>query len=199
MCLPLVLCGFYLIYMDHNIKKNWFSHAALTAFGLTGIIQSHVLSVEMAAIFILFTCLILIKKTVQLPRFLTLLSAAVFSVLLNLGFLVPFLSYFDTSININSPGVLRPDTLFRIWGCIPCSFSAWWTGQTAAPGLPQPAYTQKPPILLESYWLSAHACSCFWSIKELFEQRDRVKKGWFPENPNRKDWINTSHQLFFSV
>ena len=28
--------------------------------------------------------------------------------------------------------------------------------------------------------------SCLWSIIELFEQRDRVKKGWFPENPNRK-------------
>lgn len=21
-------------------------------------------------------------------------------------------------------------------------------------------------------------CSCFWSIRELFEQRERVKKGW---------------------
>lgn len=28
--------------------------------------------------------------------------------------------------------------------------------------------------------------SCFWSILELFEQEKRVKKGWFPENPDRK-------------
>lgn len=28
--------------------------------------------------------------------------------------------------------------------------------------------------------------SSFWTIKELFEQRRRVEKGWFPENPNRK-------------
>lgn len=27
---------------------------------------------------------------------------------------------------------------------------------------------------------------CFWSIMELFEQRERVKKGWFPKNPKRK-------------
>lgn len=27
--------------------------------------------------------------------------------------------------------------------------------------------------------------SSFWSIKEVFDQRKRVKKGWFPENPNR--------------
>lgn len=27
--------------------------------------------------------------------------------------------------------------------------------------------------------------SCLWSIKELFQQEQRVKKGWFPKNPNR--------------
>ena len=25
-----------------------------------------------------------------------------------------------------------------------------------------------------------------WTILELFEQKERVKKGWFPENPKRK-------------
>jgi hypothetical protein len=29
--------------------------------------------------------------------------------------------------------------------------------------------------------------TCLWSIVELKEQRERVKKGWFPKNPNRKD------------
>lgn len=28
--------------------------------------------------------------------------------------------------------------------------------------------------------------SSFWTIKELFEQREWVRKGWFPMNPNRK-------------
>ena len=27
---------------------------------------------------------------------------------------------------------------------------------------------------------------CFWSIRELFEQRERVRRGWFPKNPKRK-------------
>lgn len=27
--------------------------------------------------------------------------------------------------------------------------------------------------------------TCLWSIKELFEQEQRVKKGWFPANPKR--------------
>ncbi|MDL2303873.1 DUF4491 family protein [Bacteroides sp. OttesenSCG-928-D19] len=30
------------------------------------------------------------------------------------------------------------------------------------------------------------AFSCFWSILEIFEQKERVRKGWFPENPKRR-------------
>ncbi|PWJ50355.1 DUF4491 family protein [Faecalicatena contorta] len=26
-----------------------------------------------------------------------------------------------------------------------------------------------------------------WSIHEIFEQEERVKKGWFPKNPNKRD------------
>lgn len=29
------------------------------------------------------------------------------------------------------------------------------------------------------------AFSSFWSIKEIFEQEERVMKGWFPKNPKR--------------
>jgi hypothetical protein len=31
------------------------------------------------------------------------------------------------------------------------------------------------------------AFSSFWSVKEIIEQRERVRKGWFPHNPNRKE------------
>ncbi len=34
--------------------------------------------------------------------------------------------------------------------------------------------------------LAVWGASSFWSIGELFEQRHRVEKGWFPENPRRK-------------
>ena len=33
--------------------------------------------------------------------------------------------------------------------------------------------------------LGVVAFSSFWSILELFMQRKRVEKGWFPENPKR--------------
>lgn len=28
--------------------------------------------------------------------------------------------------------------------------------------------------------------SSLWTVKELFEQEERVRKGWFPENPKRR-------------
>ncbi len=34
--------------------------------------------------------------------------------------------------------------------------------------------------------------SSLWSIYELFKQKQRVEKGWFPMNPRRKDEYNIS-------
>ena len=45
--------------------------------------------------------------------------------------------------------------------------------------------------IIEDVFLSTLAgvigFSSFWTIMEIFEQRQRVKKGWFPMNPKRKD------------
>lgn len=37
-----------------------------------------------------------------------------------------------------------------------------------------------------SIFLGIFAFSAFWGIGEVFKQRDRVRKGWFPMNPKRK-------------
>ncbi len=34
--------------------------------------------------------------------------------------------------------------------------------------------------------LAVWGASSLWSIGELFEQRRRVEKGWFPANPKRQ-------------
>lgn len=33
--------------------------------------------------------------------------------------------------------------------------------------------------------LGVIGCSALWSILELFEQRERVRKGWFPKRPEK--------------
>lgn len=40
--------------------------------------------------------------------------------------------------------------------------------------------------LIGASLLGVTAFSCFWSIKEVNEQAERVRKGWFPANPRRK-------------
>lgn len=39
--------------------------------------------------------------------------------------------------------------------------------------------------ILISSLLGVFSFSSFWGIKELFEQEQRVRKGWFPKNPKR--------------
>lgn len=45
--------------------------------------------------------------------------------------------------------------------------------------------------IIASILLGVTAFSCFWSIKEVKEQKERVDKGWFPRGPQgrsgRKD------------
>ena len=46
-------------------------------------------------------------------------------------------------------------------------------------------------LLTEGFILSTIlgvvAFSSFWSILEVFEQRERVRKGWFPAGPRHKE------------
>lgn len=44
-------------------------------------------------------------------------------------------------------------------------------------------------LVADTFWaalLGVIAFSSFWTIKEVFDQEERVRKGWFPKNPNRK-------------
>lgn len=36
------------------------------------------------------------------------------------------------------------------------------------------------------------AFTCLWSIHEILEQEQRVKKGWFPKNPNKTSADNNA-------
>ncbi len=41
-----------------------------------------------------------------------------------------------------------------------------------------------------SILLGVTSFSCFWSILEVREQRERVRKGWFPPNPRLRDSVH---------
>jgi len=42
--------------------------------------------------------------------------------------------------------------------------------------------------------LGAGAFSCYWGIYEIIAQEKRVLRGWFPENPARKDYYDSKRK-----
>lgn len=66
--------------------------------------------------------------------------------------------------------------VFAVVGVLFCIFSAL-TG----------LWIKDPTVhYLLSTVFGVMAFSAFWSIRELFEQEERVRKGWFPANPKRR-------------
>lgn len=101
MFLPLILLGFYLIFMDEN-KKNCIKNSLITALGITGVIQSHLLSFEMVLFVCFVVCLVCIKKVFNLRIIYSLSLGVLITLLLNLNFIIPFLDFYNKDIYINS-------------------------------------------------------------------------------------------------
>lgn len=59
----------------------------------------------------------------------------------------------------------------------------WWAFLVM--GLAAIAASVAVSQILWSTLLAVWGASSLWSIGELFEQRERVAKGWFPKNPRR--------------
>ena len=102
MFLPLILYGFYSILEAQNRKLQW-KPIIITALGMTGLIQSHILSCLMVVFTALLACILLIRRVFHRQIFLSLICATGLTILLNLGFIVPFLDFFQEDVMINSP------------------------------------------------------------------------------------------------
>lgn len=90
---PLIFYGLMRIYMDSAENERYGMSWVPLALGMTGIIQSHVITCVIVVLFIGLFCLILIKKTFTRPCFVQMLKAVLGTVLINLWFLIPFADY----------------------------------------------------------------------------------------------------------
>ncbi len=98
MFLPLIILGMQQIYSmksEEHPERGWL----VLCLGMTGIIQTHILSVEMVCLFLLATVLLLIKK-LNGRIFFSLLKSAVTALFLNLGFLLPLLDYSTDTLKV---------------------------------------------------------------------------------------------------
>lgn len=97
-------------------------------------------------------------------------------------------------MNFNFTGLITAVATFLIIGLFhPIVIKAeyywgvkcWWLFLVL--GLATLAVSVVVTDLVISVILGVLGITFLWSIIEIFEQRERVRKGWFPKNPNRKD------------
>ena len=86
--LPLVAAGLWVLLSE---SKEYLKGILFLTLGLSGILQSHILSCEMTGIVMILVLLICAKRTFRIKTLLSLACSAVLTLLLNAWFLVPFL------------------------------------------------------------------------------------------------------------
>lgn len=112
--LPLVVYGLWRIYTQ---KENGAAWCWLPfAIGFTGILQTHLLTAEMAGLFAALFCLLQWRRTLTKPVFTALCKAAGVAVLWNLWFLVPLVQYMAMGVcqvgNANDASILYDKSAF---------------------------------------------------------------------------------------
>ena len=94
--LPFLAYGFYRVFTQDTGEKTYKKSWIPLTIGFSGLLQSHLLSCEMAGFFTVILCVILIKKVFRKETFLVLAKTVIYSCLLSAWFLVPFLDYMLT-------------------------------------------------------------------------------------------------------
>lgn len=95
--LPLVLWGTYELLWGNS--KKWY----ILALGMSGVIESHVLTVEMCIIFLLFegACMLIYSRTEKISvRIINGIKAICLTCLLNAFFIVPFLFFSGEDLQV---------------------------------------------------------------------------------------------------
>ena len=92
--LPIVLVGIYeLLFTEKesaNYKKVWI----LPIIGFTGLLHTHVLSFAMCIVYTFVVCICFFKRFILEKRFLMLIKSTIVTIVLNLSWLVPFLTLY---------------------------------------------------------------------------------------------------------
>lgn len=96
---PLIILGLVDILssaQDNEHKSGWL----YLSLGITGVIQSHILSTEMVCIFVALVLVTMLPKLLHKDNILALCKSVLLAIGLNVGFLIPFLDYSREDIRV---------------------------------------------------------------------------------------------------
>ncbi|MCM1303783.1 MAG: hypothetical protein NC305_07890 [Lachnospiraceae bacterium] len=89
--LPLVCCGAYLLYAEDPASKGYQKYKWYVVWGMSGVLQSHLITTEMAALLLVMCCVLFCRKTFRRHTFCQLLEATGLVLLINAWFWLPML------------------------------------------------------------------------------------------------------------
>lgn len=96
MLLPLLVYGFYRVFTDDIEDKNYKFNYIVLVIGFSGLLQSHLLTGEMAGAFTILLCIVMIRKVFRKKTFVVLAKTVIYSLLVSAWFAVPFADYLLT-------------------------------------------------------------------------------------------------------
>ena len=87
--LPMVFCGMYLLYTENVNEKQYSKYKWWLIAGISGILQSHLITAEMVAMLMALVCVVYYRKTFTKRTFLQLLAMSAYVLIINAWFLIP--------------------------------------------------------------------------------------------------------------
>ncbi|SNU09829.1 hypothetical protein SAMN06297422_13114 [Lachnospiraceae bacterium] len=99
--LPLVVLCIYYIFADDTGSEDYGKKVILPVVGLSGIIQTHVLTIVMIIIFGTVFLVFEYKKLFDIKRIRYGLKICAITILLNMWFIVPFIKFLAEDLNVN--------------------------------------------------------------------------------------------------
>lgn len=100
MFLPFVVLGIWQIFSFKNTEAKKNKGWIYLSVGMTGVIQSHILSFLMVCVFIIFIAIICIKKIFCRQVFFSFFKSVMTVIFLNMGFWLPFLDYSQEELRV---------------------------------------------------------------------------------------------------
>lgn len=102
MFLPLIVYAAWIMASKESSRTEQKYAWLYLGMGMTGIIQTHIISVEMTVVFLGIFCILFWKRIMKMKNLLSLCKAVLITVLLNLWFVIPFLQYYNGYYFVNT-------------------------------------------------------------------------------------------------
>ena len=99
---PMLILGLWYVFYEETESESFGKRLLIPVIGITGLIQTHMLSCLMCALFVILFLVIEYKRVFKAKRIKYGLKICLASLLVNLGFLIPLFTFLKEPLRISS-------------------------------------------------------------------------------------------------